>query len=171
MKKIIFLDFDGVLNTEKYQTRLREEGKPRWDDYGQLFDPEAVANLKMVIDTVPDALLVINSSWKLEGLDRVKELWKTRCLPGIIHSCTPDYVPDLMNINFENYDIIAMLAGKGNDVKQWMDKNVSEGCQYVIFDDMPSFFPDQKEHLICTDPRFGITAMDAMRAIEILTNI
>ena len=168
MKKVLFLDFDGVLNTEKYQTMLRVEGYPRWDDFGQLFDPEAVENLKMVLDAVPGVLLVINSSWKLEGLDRMKELWRVRCLPGKIHSCTPDYVPDLMNIDLENYDNIAMLAGKGNEVKQWIEENAPEGCQYVIFDDMPDFLPEQEEHLVCTDPRVGISVKDVMLAIKIL---
>ena len=64
------------MNTENYQAKLKSEGKPRWDDFGPVFDPEAVENLKMVLDAVPDALLVINSSWKLDGLDKMKELWK-----------------------------------------------------------------------------------------------
>ena len=106
MKKVIFLDFDGVLNTENYQAKLRSEGKPQWDDFGQVFDPEAVENLKMVLDAVPDTLLVINSSWKLEGHGKMKELWQTRGLPGKIHGVTPDYVPDLLNIDLENYDNI-----------------------------------------------------------------
>ena len=166
--KVIFLDFDGVLNTEKYQNRLREEGKPRWDDFGQLFDPEAVENLKMVLDAVPDALLVINSSWKLEGPDRMNELWKARHLPGIIHSCTPDYVPDLANIDLENYESIALFAGKGNEVKQWLSKNAPEGCAYVIFDDVPDFLPEQEEHLICVNPVTGITMDNAILAIHLL---
>ena len=46
MNKLILIDFDGVLNTENYQARLQAIGKPGWDDYGMLFDPSAVANLK-----------------------------------------------------------------------------------------------------------------------------
>lgn len=46
MKKVIFLDFDGVLNTENYQAKLRQEGKPQCDDFGQVFDSDAVENLK-----------------------------------------------------------------------------------------------------------------------------
>lgn len=168
MKKVIFLDFDGVLNTEQYQAELRREGKPRWDDFGQLFDPEAVENLKMVLDTIPDALIVINSSWKLEGLTRMRALWKARNLPGRIHNCTPNYAPDLLNIDLENYDSIALLAGKGNEVKQWVEENAPDGCQYVIFDDVPDFLPEQRDHLVCTDPRVGITLEDAMRAISVL---
>lgn len=169
MKKVIFLDFDGVLNTENYQAQLRDAGEPSWDDFGQIFDPEAVENLKMVLEAVPDALLVINSSWKLEGLGRMTELWKVRGLPGIIYGVTPDYVPDLQNIDLENYDNIALLAGKGNEVKQWLEENAPEGCQYVILDDVPDFLPEQVPYHICTDPRVGITMEDAVKAIEILT--
>ena len=43
MNKIIFLDIDGVLNTEYYQGVLRYKGKPWQDEYGALFDPKAVA--------------------------------------------------------------------------------------------------------------------------------
>ena len=50
--RILFLDFDGVLNTENYQAQLRAEGKPGWDDFGSLFDPAAVANLKRILGMV-----------------------------------------------------------------------------------------------------------------------
>lgn len=122
----------------------------------------------MILDAVPDVLVVINSSWKLEGMDTVKAMWKARNLPGKIHSATPDYVPDLTSIDLEDYDNIAMLAGKGNEVKQWLEQNAPKGCTYVILDDMPDFLPEQEEHLICTDPRVGITMENAMEAIGLL---
>ena len=168
MKKVLFLDFDGVLNTEKYQAELRAAGKSGWDDFGQLFDPKAVENLKMVLDAVPGIILVINSSWKLEGLNTMRAMWKARELPGSIHSVTPDYVPDLVNIDLDNYENIALLAGKGNEVKQWLSNNAPEGCAYVIFDDMPDFLPEQEEHLICVNSISGITMEDAMKAISLL---
>ncbi len=166
--RVIFVDFDGVLNTENYQALLRDTGEPCWDDFGQVFDPAAVESLKMLLEAVPDALLVINSSWKLEGLARMKELWKVRGLPGKIHSMTPDYVPDLRNIDLDNYDNIVLLAGKGNEVKQWLEENAPEDCKYVILDDVPDFLPDQNPHLILTNPKTGITMEDAVMAIEIL---
>lgn len=42
---IIFLDFDGVLNTEQYQARLAVDGKSTKDAWGHLFDPLAVDSL------------------------------------------------------------------------------------------------------------------------------
>lgn len=168
MKKVLFLDFDGVLNTEKYQAELRLADKSDWDDFGQLFDPEAVENLKMVLDAVPGVLLVINSSWKLEGLNTMKAMWKARELPGSIHSVTPDYVPDLLNIDLDNCENIVLLSGKGNEVKQWLSMNAPEGCSYVIFDDVPDFLPEQEEHLIRVNPITGITMEDAVKAISLL---
>ena len=66
--KIIFLDFDGVLNTEHYQNFLYHEGNPWQDKYGAFFDPDAVAQLKRIIDAT-NADIVVESSWKYLGLE------------------------------------------------------------------------------------------------------
>ena len=57
---VIFLDFDGVLNTEQYQARLAIEGKPKKDAWGPLFDPRAVANLQKIVEATdaPDCYFV-----------------------------------------------------------------------------------------------------------------
>ena len=49
MLKVMFLDLDSVPSTDSYQASLSLQGKSGWDDYGQLFDPEAVGNLKMIL--------------------------------------------------------------------------------------------------------------------------
>lgn len=50
MKKIIFLDFDGVLNTEHYQNNLMYQRLPWQDKHGAFFGPEAVRQLKRIVD-------------------------------------------------------------------------------------------------------------------------
>lgn len=50
MKKIIFLDFDGVLNTEHYQNYLMYQRLPWQDKHGAFFDPETVRQLKRIVD-------------------------------------------------------------------------------------------------------------------------
>ena len=67
MKKIIFLDFDGVLNTEYNQNLLMYHGKSRKDKYGAFFDPETVAELKRIVEET-NADIAIESSWKYLGL-------------------------------------------------------------------------------------------------------
>lgn len=167
----IFLDFDGVLNSEKYQHTLRELGLPTSDCYGPLFDPEAIDNLRSILMAVPKARIIINSSWKLEGEARMRDLWRYRRLPGTLAGITPDYIPNLCEIELDNYDNIALLAGKGNEVRQWLEQHASgekEGDRYVILDDMPDFLPCQEAHLVCTNPRTGLSLEDAVRAVKIL---
>lgn len=48
--KIIFLDFDGVLNTEYHQRQLQFEGKIWQDKHGASFDPKAVKQLQAIVD-------------------------------------------------------------------------------------------------------------------------
>ena len=49
-RPVIFLDFDGVLNTEQYQATLAIEGKPSKDAWGALFDPQANEILDIFTD-------------------------------------------------------------------------------------------------------------------------
>lgn len=168
MNKVIFLDFDGVLNTEKYQAGLRAEGKKGYDQYGPLFDPEAVGNLGRILDAVPDAVVVISSSWKLEGLPRMKDMWRFRKMPGSVYDITPDYLSPEWQIDLDAVEDFSILVGRGNEVRQWLKDNMPEECRYVIFDDLPDYLPDQRVHLITTDPRIGISKEDADHAIKVL---
>ena len=93
MTKIIFLDFDGVLNTEYYQELLQFQSSPWQDEYGAFFDPNAVKQLKRIIDAT-DADIVVESSWKYLGLDAMKELWKVRNLPGKKNDITPSMLKE-----------------------------------------------------------------------------
>lgn len=61
MKKIIFLDFDGVLNTEYYQGLLQFQGKQQKDEYGASFAPGAVKQLKRIVEDTA-AEIVVSSS-------------------------------------------------------------------------------------------------------------
>jgi hypothetical protein len=174
MDKFIFLDFDGVLNTERYQVQLRAEGKPGMDGYGHIFDPSAVENLKMILDTVPDARIVVESSWKLEGLDRLRRMWKERKLPRVLFGATPDlFHEDLLEMNLSDPMSFSMMEamGKGGEIRTWLKKNADTECRYVILDDIPEFTGELAEHHILIDPWPGITEQDAIAAIELLSRV
>lgn len=151
MTKIIFLDFDGVLNTEHYQGLLQYQGKPWQDEYGAFFDPKAVKQLKRIIDAT-DADIVIESSWKYLGLDAMKELWKVRNLPGTII----DITPSLLGKN------------KGVEIASWLSKYAKQDIRYVIIDDEYVILDSQLPHFILTNPYEGITEEQANRAISML---
>lgn len=167
IKQVVFLDFDGVLNTGNYQKLLKTEGKESADEFGLLFDPQAIANLRIIIETIPTAAIVVNSTWKFEGLDWVKSLWKKRGLPGVVHSVTPCYVFDFSKMSLDDISL-AMEAQKGYDIKQWLMENTSGRCNYVILEDDARFLPDQLQHLVLVDGNVGISEENAKAAIRIL---
>ena len=151
MAKIIFLDFDGVLNTEHYQGLLQYQGKPWQDEYGAFFDPKAVKQLKRIIDAT-DADIVVESSWKYLGLDAMKELWEVRNLPGTII----DITPSLLGKN------------KGVEIASWLSKYAKQDIRYVIIDDEYVILDSQLPHFILTNPYEVITEEQANRAISML---
>ena len=73
MKKIIFLDFDGVLNTEHNQNMLLYKGKTWKDKHGAFFDPKAAAELNRIVEETK-ADIVIESSWKYLGLEAMRQM-------------------------------------------------------------------------------------------------
>ena len=48
MDKYLFIDFDGVLNTENYTKFLQTNGFDSNDKFGTRFDPDALQNLKAI---------------------------------------------------------------------------------------------------------------------------
>lgn len=151
MNKILFIDFDGVLNTEHYQGLLQYQGKPWQDEYGAFFDPKAVKQLKRIIDAT-DADIVVESSWKYLGLDAMKELWEVRNLPGTII----DITPSLLGKN------------KGVEIASWLSKYAKQDIRYVIIYDEYVILDSQLPHFILTNPYEGITEEQANRAISML---
>ena len=163
MKKIIFLDFDGVLNTEHYQGLLRYQGEPWQDEHGAFFDPNAVKQLRRIIDAT-GADIVIESSWKYLGLDAMKELWKVRNLPGRVIDITPSSVSD--EYLLKNLDT-TMIHCKGMEIASWLSEQ-AEDIRYAIIDDEYVILDSQLPHFILTNPYEGITEEQTNRAISIL---
>ena len=152
MRRIIFLDFDGVLNTEYYQGLLQFQGKQWQDQYGAFFDPRAVRQLKRVIDAT-GADIVVESSWKYLGLEAMQELWRVRNLPGRVIDITPSLTDN---------------ASKGEERAAWLSEFATPDARYVIIDDEYVVLDSQRPYLIWTNPYEGLTEEQANRAISIL---
>ena len=168
MNKIIFLDFDGVLNTEYYQELLQFQSKPWQDEHGAYFDPNAVKQLERIIDAT-DADIVVESSWKYLGLDAMKELWKVRNLPGRIIDITPSTTSDeyLLNVDLDDFSN-KMHHCKGLEISSWLSEKGLSNTRYVIIDDEYVVLESQLSNFILTNPYEGITEEQANRAISML---
>lgn len=167
MSKILFLDIDGVLNTERQHDRCVEAGLAYVDNFGYAFDPVSVANLKRIVDET-SADIVISSSWKMWGLDAMQRLWARRDLPGKVIGITPNIESDEMLLSID-LDLMDIPAIKGSEIKEWLLTNGNQDTRYAIIDDLPDMLPEQQSHFVQTDPRIGITKEDANQVIEILT--
>lgn len=128
MVKYIFLDFDGVLNTEQYQARLAIEGKPTKDKYGPVFDPNAVARLTEIVEATKAEILVISSWGEVLGKEKIIEMWEKRGLPGKIRAV---FIPD------KDCD------SKAKWIERCIDKQIF--LPYVILDDEYQFLPEQEK--------------------------
>ena len=172
MKKVIFLDFDGVLTSGKNYDALVSAGKPVSDEYGDLFDPEAVANLQMILENT-GASVVISSNWNVLGLGTMKDMWKKRGLPGKIAGVAvegelEDFDLAAMDID-TNMDFLMGQRLRGKAISGWLARNAKSGnCPYVILDDLDAFTKEQQSRFVKVAPTTGLTLEDALKAIEIL---
>lgn len=123
-RNVLFLDFDGVLNSTWWLIEGNKETTPFKE-----FDPERVKILRKIVDKT-GAKVVLTSSWRFrEGVCEFFE----RC--GI-----------------EIYDCVKDL-GKGNrgeEIQDWLD-NHDFWANYLILDDECSdLTPEQLRHTLIT---------------------
>lgn len=149
--RIIFLDIDGVLNWTGTEDRY----------CGFIgLDPELIARFNRIIDAVPDAKIVISSTWRhamagsYGGYKTFKGLIKLlhdRGLKGTIIDKTPkrfSYVP------------------RGSEIREWLEDNEGKYTSFVILDD------DSDGMAGYTSAPYGeapFTAQD-LRPFHVLTN-
>ena len=151
--KIIFLDFDGVMDTEYYDHILSEAGEPISDEYGLLFDPECVKNLKHIIDNTGGDI-VVSSTWKdFMTYQEILDMWKYRGLPGFVTDVTPTTAKHI----------------RGDEIDAWLKECHTE-CNYVIIDDLDvsNFNEHQIPRLLIVNPFNGLDEYTAKRVVMIL---
>ena len=57
-------------------------------EMGHLFAPSPVRNLRRLIKWT-NAKIVLSSSWKMDGLETMQQMWNERNMPGEIYDITP----------------------------------------------------------------------------------
>lgn len=164
--KIIFLDIDGVLNVYGRES----------DEFGYLFHKKFEDNLRWIISET-DAKIVLTSSWRYAGIERIREMWIYRGLPGEVIDITIDCYLLVGEGKFEFYDEV----NRGDEIQDWLDDHNSEIDSYVIIDDENDMLNHQRGNFVrtanninhpdCEDIGYGLTKTCAERAIRILNNI
>lgn len=143
--KILFLDIDGVLNSER--SSFAFNGYPH--DFSAhdmaLFDHVAVALVRKLC-AVTGCVIVLSSTWRLNFT--AAQAAEALDLPII------DRTPDL-----GSYDT------RSSEVSAWLAEH-PEVTSYAIVDDVPVFDdpPANQSRFVQTDPAIGMT-LDTYRAL------
>lgn len=147
--RILFLDIDGVLNSDEWDNTDKEGNK---DFLEEQFDPKAVSLLNKLVKTL-DVHIVLTSTWRLNfNLIEMNALFQKVGLQKNIHSFTPN-----------------LLAGighntRGNEILKWCIDNEStiqtkalHYTDYLILDDNKDFLLAQRNNFFRTDKKVGLT--------------
>lgn len=168
MERFIFLDFDGVLNSGRYQRELQTRGEMGRDALGPRFDPQAVDALRMLLDR-SGAQLVITSSWRTEGLAAMRDLWQSRSLPGVVADITPFYMYGAYRTSPQEEPFMGVTLGcRGLEIAEWLTQHAEPDASYVILDDEEDFLLQQASQLVRINPETGLTPTDVRKAMIVL---
>ena len=149
MRKIIFLDVDGVLNSEEFSRWLWDNHEKKYRGY-ELLDQRAILCLQDIV-FITGAEIVLSSSWRISSL-RTKQL-KEQLLP--------------YGLEIIDRTISDARGERGDEIKEWLSRN-PDVSHYVILDD-DNDMSDIKDHLIQTTFYKGLLPEHAAKAIEMLT--
>lgn len=137
-RRVIFLDFDGVL------APIRQ-----WDRYGDV-DPACVQVLNEIV-TRAGADVVVSSTWRhSRTVAELQEILDAQGFTGCILDATPIGAPG---------------AHRGEEIAAWLAVNPVSG--FAIIDDHVDM-GDLRAHLVLTHPAQGLQPDDVPRAVAML---
>ncbi|RKM63480.1 nucleotidyl transferase AbiEii/AbiGii toxin family protein [Butyrivibrio sp. XB500-5] len=163
LKKAVFLDVDGVLNSNN-----NDYGAGVEISDGKLVDSKAVALLaKLVKET--DATIILHSGWRFWFDDEMNPtrpeaeyLVSSLEKEGIrISGVTPDLTTEEIR-KTKKFSLV-----KAEEILQWLKLN-KEYTNWVVLDDLDLHNAVVEAHQVKTDPKVGLTENDIRRAMDIL---
>jgi hypothetical protein len=153
MKKIIFLDFDGVITTLKSRWRL---------------DIEKLNLLGEILDKT-GAQLVISSSWRQNNVENTINQFKdkTRYFNNNMEFPYCDKI-----IGVTKYVPPKKMSDRhlrGDEIQLWIDENLKgKEYNYCILDDDMDMIEEQLPYFVNTYSETGLSNEDVEKAIQIL---
>lgn len=139
--KVVFLDFDGVINVF---SNLSIDGR---------FSKVCCQHVNSLLKEFDDLKIVVSSSWRLSGLNEVRKILN---LNGI----DPERVIDITGDE---------KGDRGHQIQCWLDRN-SGVESFVIIDD-ESDMGELITKLVKTNSFIGITSSDVKKAASILKQL
>lgn len=158
--KIIFLDIDGVLNSESWYKSNKptilniEDEKQKF--ISESFDPDCWRFIEKLINET-GAKIVLSSSWRLYDKEStIKEYTGTAFQPIIDNLY--DVTPGMME------------RCRGMEIKRYLMSLSEQPESYVILDDDRDMLETQLPYFVHINDETGITEKDYNNALKILRN-
>ena len=152
MMKVLFLDFDGVLNSERYVRNCGE--------YGVIIDKSRMQLLRQIIEST-GAQIVLSTSWR--------EYWsKGEKLEHTVGAQIDDIFKEH---GLEIFDKTPKLGGRREEeIESWLN-DFSNVENFVILDDRFLYAEFMKGHFVKTANYLeGLDEENVALAIEILNS-
>lgn len=149
--KILFLDFDGVLNA--VETMILRPGQNK-SSLVLGFDKHLMLTLNFLCRTVPDMRIVISSSWR--KIDTFPEILDMMWDAGFKYTDRVIGVTPSLNVE------------RGYEIEQYCKFN--DIHNYCIVDDSIDMLPTQLDRFVRTNPMIGLTMLDVLRIVKIFDN-
>lgn len=157
MIRLVFLDFDGVLNSGTYQ-RTVAAGLTDAEFVtrsSKLLDADAVEKVNCLL-AATGARVVVSSTWRIGmTVPEVQALLEERGFAGVVCGLTPQ-----------------LHVERGTEIQAWLEERRTHpehagGVRFVILDD--GEMGELSPHHVKTDFEVGLTDADCARAIELLS--
>lgn len=166
MTKVIFLDIDGVLNSN-----FRNDSHQKEISDGTLIDAEKIRLLALLIKKT-NAKLILHSGWRIwfssnpepkplrAEAEKLVELFQKEGLSidGLTPDLTTEEIRRTKKFSLVKADEILLWLKSRNDVTGW-----------VVLDDLDLHHPQIAQHQVKPDPAVGLTPEDIKKAEKILS--
>ncbi|MBQ1187020.1 MAG: hypothetical protein IIX54_04970 [Clostridia bacterium] len=153
--KIIFLDVDGVLNSEKYKTESSANCDNGYID---------LSRVKLVADIVnaTNAKIVLISSLRVDW-DKSLELCGND--GKYINKCFAENGLSIM----DKTPYISFFTARKKEITFWLSSHQNEVESFVIIDDMLDGWEELNSRVVNTNPNgYGLEEEHVKKAIELL---
>lgn len=138
--KILFLDFDGVINPLTFHHSTHG------------FSKSACANVQDILNKDPNVRIVVSSAWRRHGVEKLREILKEN---GIDSTKLIDITDSEGGFDPQNRD---------HQIKRWLDAH-PEIKDFVAIDDYP--MPKLADNYVKTNGYVGLTQKEVEIALSI----
>lgn len=168
--KILFLDVDGVLNSDEYfRSQDYQNARNRNEDrFLCSINKQNVQVLNRIIEQT-SAKIVVSSTWRYHKTpEQMQDILRSRGFIGDVIGRTPMFpIESDHSISSELGINMSALYDRGLEIRQWLIENQDIVDRFAIVDDSWEMLT-VKEFFVKTSYRHGLRDEDAEKIIALL---